>query len=68
MKRELEQRKNNYYIKNFNGLLNDKKIKLIDLEEKLTKELKRVVEKNREQLNFRKSSFNKIDLMKFIQK
>lgn len=68
MKRELEQRKNNYYIKNFNGLLNDKKIKLIDLEEKLTKELKRVVEKNREQLNFRKSSFNKIDLMKVIQK
>ena len=67
MKQELEQRKNNYYIKNFNGLLNDKKIKLIDLEEKLTKELKRVVEKNREQLNFRKSSFNKIDLMKGIQ-
>ena len=68
MKQELEQRKNNYYIKNFNGLLNDKKIKLIDLEEKLTKELKRVVEKNREQLNFRKNSFNKIDLMKDIQK
>ena len=68
MKQELEQRKNNYYIKNFNGLLNDKKIKLIDLEEKLTKELKRIVEKNREQLNFRKSSFNKINLMKDIQK
>ena len=68
MKQELEQRKTNYYIKNFNGLLNDKKIKLIDLEEKITKELKRVVEKNREQLNFRKSSFNKINLMKDIQK
>ena len=68
MKQELEQRKNNYYIKNFNTLLNDKKIKLMDLEEKLTKELKRIVEKNREQLNFRKSSFNRIDLMKDIQK
>lgn len=39
------------------GFLNDKKLALINIEQRLTRELKRIVEKNREQFEFRKSIF-----------
>ena len=62
MKKELEQRKNSYYIKNFVGTLNEKKFQLMEKEQRITRELKRIVEKSREQFEYRKKRFEKIDL------
>lgn len=67
MKKELEQRKDNYYIKNYIGILNDKKLDLINVEQRLTRELKRIVEKGREQFEFRKKRFDRIDLKKLLK-
>ena len=67
MKKELEQRKGNYYIKNYIGILNDKKLDLINVEQRLTRELKRIVEKGREQFEFRKKRFDRIDLKKLLK-
>lgn len=67
MKKELEQRKNSYYIKNYVGLLNDRKLSLINIEQRLTRELKRIVEKNREQFEFRKKRLLKVDIRKFME-
>ena len=62
MKKELEQRKNSYYIKNFVGTLNEKKFQLMEKEQRITRELKRIVEKSREQFEYRKKRFDKVDL------
>lgn len=62
MKKELEQRKDNYYIKNYIGILNDKKFQLIEKEQRITRELKRIVERAREQFDYRKKKFEKINL------
>ena len=62
MKKELEQRKNNYYIKNYVGILNDKKLQLMEKEQRITRELKRIVERAREQFDYRKKKFEKTDL------
>ena len=62
MKKELEQRKNSYYIKNFVGTLNEKKFQLMEKEQRITRELKRIVEKSREQFEYRKKRFEKVDL------
>ncbi len=67
IKKELEQRKNNYYIKNYIGMLNDKKLFLMNMEQSLTRELKRIMEKGREQFNFRKGRLNRIDLKKVLE-
>ena len=67
MKKELEQRKKSYYIKNYIGLLNDRKLALINIEQRLTRELKRIVEKNREQFEFRKKRLLKVDIHKFME-
>lgn len=66
MKKELEQRKNNYYIKNFVNILDDKKMELIEKEKFLVKELKRILQKAGEKLEYRKQQINKIDLKKEI--
>ena len=66
MKKELEQRKNSYYIKNFVGTLNEKKFQLMDKEQRITRELKRIVEKSREQFEYRKKRFDKVDLRLLI--
>ena len=66
MKKELEQRKNSYYIKNFVGTLNEKKFQLMDKEQRITRELKRIVEKSREQFEYRKKRFDKVDLRLII--
>ena len=66
MKKELEQRKNNYYIKNFVNILDDKKMELIEKEKFLVKELKRILQKDGEKLEYRKQQINKIDLKKEI--
>ncbi|RRD40444.1 exodeoxyribonuclease VII large subunit [Leptotrichia sp. OH3620_COT-345] len=65
VKKELEHRKNNYYIKNYISILNDKKLQLIEKERKISRELRRITEKSREQFNYRKNRFEKINL-KFI--
>ena len=62
MKKELEQRKNSYYIKNFVGTLNEKKFQLMEQEQRITRELKRIVGKSREQFEYRKKRFEKVDL------
>ena len=62
MKKELEQRKNSYYIKNFVGTLNEKKFQLMEKEQRITRELKRIVEKSGEQFEYRKKRFDKVDL------
>lgn len=67
MKKELEQRKNSYYIKNYTGFLNDKKLTLINIEQRLTRELKRIVEKNREQFEFRKRRLERMNLKRIIK-
>ncbi|MBP6125737.1 MAG: exodeoxyribonuclease VII large subunit [Leptotrichiaceae bacterium] len=67
IKKELEQRKNNYYIKNYISLLNDKKMDLINIEQRLTRELKRIVEKGRENIEFRKKRFDKINLKQLVE-
>ncbi len=66
MKKELEQRKNNYYIKNFVNILDDKKMELIEKEKFLVKELKRILQKAGEKLEYRKQQINKLDLKKEI--
>ena len=66
MKKELEQRKNSYYIKNFVGTLNEKKFQLMEKEQRITRELKRIVEKSREQFEYRKKRFDKVDLRLII--
>lgn len=66
MKKELEQRKNSYYIKNFVGTLNEKKFQLMDKEQRITRELRRIVEKSREQFEYRKKRFDKVDLRLII--
>ena len=62
MKKELEQRKNSYYIKNFVGTLNEKKFQLMEKEQRITRELKRIVEKSREQFEYQKKRFEKVNL------
>ncbi|MDO5089506.1 MAG: exodeoxyribonuclease VII large subunit [Leptotrichiaceae bacterium] len=65
IRKELEHRKNNYYIKNYISVLNDEKLRLMEKERKLSGELRRITEKAREQFNYRKKRFEKINL-KFI--
>ena len=48
MRKELEQKKNNYYIKNFLNILDDKKMEIIEKEKILIKELKRILKKAEE--------------------
>ena len=66
MKKELEYRKNNYYIKNFANILDNKKFELMEKEQKLSRELRRIVQKSREQLDYRKQRFDRINLQKII--
>ena len=68
MRKELEQKKNNYYIKNFLNILDDKKMEIIEKEKILIKELKRILKKAEEKLEYRKQQINKIDLKKEIFK
>ena len=62
MKKELEQREKNYYIKNYLNILNDKKIDMIEKEQKLTKEIKSRVEKSRENLKLKKARLSKFSV------
>ena len=66
MKKELEYRKNNYYIKNFANILDNKKFDLMEKEQKLSRELKRILQKSKEQLDYRKQRFDRINLEKVI--
>ena len=66
MKKELEYRKNNYYIKNFVNILDNKKFELMEKEQKLSRELRRIVQKSKEQLDYRKQRFERINLQKMI--
>ena len=66
MKKELEYRKNNYYIKNFANILDNKKFELMEKEQKLSRELRRIVQKSKEQLDYRKQRFERINLQKMI--
>ena len=68
MRKELEQKKNNYYIKNFLNILDDKKMEIIEKEKILIKVLKRILKKAEEKLEYRKQQINKIDLKKEIFK
>lgn len=62
MKKELEQREKNYYIKNYLNILNDKKIDMIEKEQKLTKEIKIRIEKSRENLKLKKARLSKFSV------
>ena len=62
MKKELEQREKNYYIKNYLNILNDKKIDMIEKEQKLTKEIKIRIEKSRENLKLKKAKLSKFSV------
>lgn len=62
MKKELEQREKNYYIKNYLNILNDKKIDMIEKEQKLTKEIKSRIEKSRENLKLKKARLSKFSV------
>ena len=62
MKKELEQREKNYYIKNYLNILNDKKIDMIEKEQKLTKEIKNRIEKSRENLKLKKARLSKFSV------
>ena len=62
MKKELEQREKNYYIKNYLNILNDKKIDMIEKEQKLTKEIKNRIEKLRENLKLKKARLSKFSV------
>ena len=62
MKKELEQREKNYYIKNCLNILNDKKIDMIEKEQKLTKEIKIRIEKSRENLKLKKARLSKFSV------
>ena len=66
MKKELEQRKNNYYIKNYISILNEKKFQLIEKEQRITKALKRITERAGEQFEYRKKRFEKINLKSLL--
>ena len=66
MKKELEYRKNNYYIKNFVNIMDNKKFDLMEKEQKLSRELKRILQKSKEQLDYRKQRFDRINLEKVI--
>ena len=62
MKKELEQREKNYYIKNYLNILNDKKIDMMEKEQKLTKEIKNRIEKSRENLKLKKARLSKFSV------
>lgn len=62
MKKELEQREKNYYIKNYLNILNDKKIDMMEKEQKLTKEIKSRIEKSRENLKLKKARLSKFSV------
>ena len=62
MKKELEQREKNYHIKNYLNILNDKKIDMIEKEQKLTKEIKNRIEKSRENLKLKKARLSKFSV------
>ena len=62
MKKELEQREKNYYIKNYLNILNYKKIDMIEKEQKLTKEIKIRIEKSRENLKLKKARLSKFSV------
>lgn len=67
MKKELEQRKNNYYIKNFVSILNDKKIELIEKENILNQVIKSYLLNLKKDLEYKKvkvSKYNIEDILK----
>lgn len=59
MKKELEQRKNNYYIKNYINFLNDKKIDLINKEKMLDKLIVSHIEKLKRDLEYKSIKVSK---------
>lgn len=67
MKKELEQREKNYYIKNYLNILNDKKIDMIEKEQKLTKEIKIRIEKSRENLKLKKARLSKFSVKDILK-
>ncbi len=67
MKKELLVQKNNYYLSNFESMINDYKINIINKENELNKILRYKVEKFSDKFEIVKNKFERINLIEIIQ-